>query len=144
MEDGLQNPLRLFQVSGHTFRNDQCTIYISGLYQQVPGRKTRRLRNSVSRWHPHLHWKRGQRARPSRSIGVRPTVEALIVRQPQEVLLPPRWGEIPRLYRLLSRHPNRRGADQDRTWFAWTLVSTWYTGLFRICQLLSMIHPGIQ
>ncbi len=144
MEDGFQDPLWSFQVSSHAFQIDQLTGYVSGLHQQDPGRKTWRFRDNVSRWHPHLYWERGRRTRPSHSIGAGPTAEALIVCQPQEVPFSSGWGEIPRLHCLSSGHPNGRRTNKSRTWLAWALVSTWYTGLFRIHQFLLTIYSGIQ
>ncbi len=48
-------------------------------------------------------------------MGAGPTVEALIVHQPQEVPFSSELDEIPRLYRFPSGHQNERRADQDRT-----------------------------
>ncbi len=48
-------------------------------------------------------------------MGVRPTAEALIIHQPQEVLISSGRGEIPRLHRLPPEHPNGRRTNQGRT-----------------------------
>ncbi len=48
-------------------------------------------------------------------MGAGPTAEALIVRQLQEVPISSGSGEIPRLYRLPSGHPNRSRKNQGRT-----------------------------
>ncbi len=102
MEDGLQNPLWSLQMSGHAFWTDQCTGHISGLHQPDPGREARRFCDSVPRWHPHLHREQRRRARTSHLMSARPTAEAFIVRQLQEVPISSGWGEIPRLHHLLS------------------------------------------
>ncbi len=41
-------------------------------------------------------------------------VKAFVVCQPKKVLISPKRGEIPRLYCLLSRHPNGRKRNQGR------------------------------
>ncbi len=47
-------------------------------------------------------------------MGARPTAEALIVRQPQEMSFSSGCDEIPRRYRLPSGHPNVRKTNQGR------------------------------
>ena len=47
MEDGLQDLLWPFRVPGHTFWINHYTSYVSGLYQQDPGREAQRFCNSV-------------------------------------------------------------------------------------------------
>ena len=48
-------------------------------------------------------------------MGVEIITEALIVRQSEKVPIPPRRGEIPRLYCLLLGYSNARGANQGHT-----------------------------
>ncbi len=45
-------------------------------------------------------------------MGIESAVKTLVVCQSQEVSIPPRQGEVPRLYRLLSRHLNKRRVNQ--------------------------------
>ena len=116
MVDGLQDPLWLFWIPGYAFWIDQRTGHVSGLYQPDPSSEAWRFRDSISWWHSHLHWEQKQRARPSRPVGARPTAEAFIVHQLQEMPFSSRWGEILRLYCLPSRHSNGRWTHKSRTW----------------------------
>ncbi len=69
--------------------------------------------------------------------------KAFIICQPKKVSILPGKGEILRLHRFSSKHPNRRGMNQGHTWLVWAQVNIWYPSLSRICQLLSTIHSRI-
>ena len=106
--------------------------------------KVRYLYYCIFGWHTNLHRWSKLATRWGCALGSRLTLEILLLCQPEEVSFSSGWGLFPGVCNIIQKDKYRSRANRGCQEVAWAKVSTRHPSLFRLCQLLSAIIPGLQ
>ena len=142
IEDGVQNLIRSFQISGHAFWPIQCPGHLSKICPQNNGWKVRYLCRRIPGWYPDLYQRSRTTSRWGCTLGSGPTPEAFPLRQPEEMSFSSGWGSLLRIRGIVERNKHGSQKNWGRKRLAWTQISPRYSGFLSFCQFLLIIYSG--